>query len=761
LPKNPDISDEGLDRLRAAVRANPRSTAFVALAHRLCDASLPAEAEDVCREGLTQHPGLVTAQVALGRALLDRGRLREAQEVLIAAAKANPDHGDAFRWLGETVIKRGDLPRARTLLEYAEEISPSDKRVAELLVEAGGAPAFRAPRPKSDFEHTRVANARALADRMHEDPDELEPSYLESSLETVAGRSKLRSAEGFDEPTVVDGDKVLHALATSTARGAPTADSSPLPGATDYPAQPDHWGEPPRTDSRPVPPVRDIGSAPERRTLVASVRTPDPGRGRARTAALVVGALLVAGGLGIYFADRPRGPAEELRDQMRKSLAGGSLRSLLDAREQARQIIAKVPGDLDGKAGLAFVDALLARDYGLPFRHEAEELTADLPTGRNSPTARVALVHTTASLLALGAGDLAEAQRMAERAMAASPDATPPLLAAARVHAARGDLEEARRELERLLARAPDFAVAVIDWATILIDAGDAATAAQSLRAELEHNRDQTRARLLLAEARRALGERAADDKLAEACRDEAKQSPTIRAGCALNEAAETRLGGDRQAAVRVARAAAAEAPEDPRLLASAALLLATLGEVDPAAETLDRARKLARPEAPPLAWADLAVRLGRRQSVEPRLALSDASGPERRLVAGRMALVHGGATELGAWLDRVPGAALQFDPDLAALALLARPGNAARSEVQKRAGAGDPMAAYVIGRLSSEAGETREARAMLEKALWGHGDACEAATLYRALPHAEGAASPRALRDLRAHNAQCPPAQQ
>src|SRR5439155_9580302 len=136
--------------------------------------------------------------------LHERGRLREAQEVLIGAAKANPDHGDAFRWLGEVVIKRGDLPRARTLLEYAEELSPNDRRVTELLIEAGGTPTFRSPRPRTDFEHTRVANARALADRMHEDPGAEETTRVGPELtELLAAETSDRSADpglGIDEP---------------------------------------------------------------------------------------------------------------------------------------------------------------------------------------------------------------------------------------------------------------------------------------------------------------------------------------------------------------------------------------------------------------------------------------------------------------------------------------------------------------------------------------------------------------------------------
>jgi tetratricopeptide (TPR) repeat protein len=783
LPKQVDTSEEGLERLRAAVQANPRSTTFVALAHRLCEAGRAAEAEDVCREGLGRHPGLVTGQVALGRALLDRGRLREAQEVLIAAAKANPDHGDAFRWLGEVVIKKDDLPRARALLEYAEELSPNDRRVTELLIEAGGTPTFRSPRPKTDFEHTRVSNARALADRMHEDPTD-EPTRVGPELtELLAAETSdgQRSAGGLgiDEPTVVDGRAALQAWRDA---GAVREPSSPFSSESEK-IQVPQVGElevaarPHEPSGARLPLVQVVDNLVDQdRTPVS--RMPVPGR-QTLSAMRVVGkpvdrkkVLLVGGlaaglalaGLIAFLATRPNtAVVQGLRGKMAAAISAGTLRSLGTARELGKQILSGAPGDGETLAGLAYVQALLLRDYGVGERKQVEAELAAARAVKGSPAARVGTLEATGALLALSAGRLAEAQQCAEKAVAATPDGAPALLAAARVKMHNADLEGARRDLERLLQRTPEYAEAVLDWAAIWIDAGDPSTASQSLRDQIKRTGDHLRARLLLAEAERALGERSAGEGLEAACRSESRESPSLRVGCLLAASSQSRLAGDHQAAVRSARAAAAEIPPEPRLLATAALGLAVLGEIDVADEALRRAKGLARETAVPLVWADAAVRLGRRQVVVPSRILDSAAGPERRLVAARLILAYEGAGGLAKQLKTVPRGLVLIDPDLHALSQLAEEGaaRADRTDLEKRAEHGDPVAAYVLGRML-ERGSPSAAWRRLEKALWGHGDVCEAAVLLRNILRQQelGPPSIRIIRELRSRNAQCPAAQ-
>lgn len=789
MQKNPDTSEEGLERLRAAVQANPRSTTFVALAHRLCEAGRAAEAEDVCREGLGRHPGLVTGQVALGRALLDRGRLREALEVLIGAAKANPDHGDAFRWLGEAVIKRGDMPRARALLEYAEELSPNDRRVTELLIEAGGTPSFRSPRPKTDFEHTRISNARALADRMHEVPgDDFRPGSGPHEMPD-AGSHPGGAGLGIDEPTVVDGRAALQAWrSVATHGGGAEASSGPFGPDSDR-ILPPRVGE---LQAAPAP-LPAAGGAPEPLVQVVnqlnhqleadSDTTPvtlRPHPGATMTAALPAGrarfsrrTLAMGGGLAgllivgatVFIITRGHGGAlEAQRKEMAAAVARGTLDSLTSARTLGRQIVGTAADDGDTLASLAYVNTLLTRDYGLPLRPEAEEDLARARTAKGATAARHGTIHATCALLALGAGRLVDAQQCAEQAVAATPDGAPALLAAARVKIHGADLDGARRDLERLLARTPDYAEAVLDWAAIWIDMGDPSTASQSLREQVKRSSDHLRARLLLAEAERALGDRSGAEGLEAGCRAQSPRSPAIRAGCLVAAAAQSRMAGEHQLAVRSARAAAVTLPDEPRLLAQVAVALAVLGDVDVADEALQRARRLARETAVPLAWADMAVRLGRKQVVVPGHLLANAAGPERRLVAARVVLAYEGPGGLAKALKGVPRGLVLLDSDLRALAQLAEESAGARTdhaELGRRADKGDPVAAYVLGRLL-EKSDPRQAARRLEKALWGHGDACEAAQLYRTLGRQLDAASPslRTLRELRSRNAQCPAAQ-
>jgi tetratricopeptide (TPR) repeat protein len=754
----------------------------VALAHRLCEAGRAAEAEDVCREGLGRHPGLVTGQVALGRALLDRGRVREAMEVLIGAAKANPDHGDAFRWLGEVVIKRGDMPRARALLEYAEELSPNDRRVTELLIEAGGTPTFRSPRPKTDFEHTRVSNARALADRMHEDPLD-EPTRVGPEIsELLAAETSDRHRQqpgaglGIDEPTVVDGRAALQAWRNAGAVGNPSSPFEPESEKIQVPQVGElNVTEPARDPSgarlplvqvvdQDKTPVSARLPIPPRKTLspVRAARTPGA---RKRTLAIggaVAGAAVLA--TVIVLATRPDTAAVEgLRAKMAAAIATGTLHSLTTAHELGAQILTTLPGDGDALAGLAFIDALLLRDYGLGQRADVEAVLARAEAVKGAPAARLGTVQATHALLALTAGKLPEAQQSGEKALAATPDGAPALLAAARVKIHNADLEGARRDLERLLQRTPEFSEAVLDWAAIWIDLGDPSTASQSLREQIKRTPDHLRARLLLAEAERALGDRSAAEGLEAGCRAESKQSPALRVGCLLAAASQSRLAGEHLQAVRSARAAAAEIPDEPRLLASAAMSMAVLGEIDAADEALKRAKALARETSVPVAWADMAVRLGRHQVVVPSHLLDTAVGPERRLVAARLILAYEGPAGLGKQLKDVPRGLVLIDPDLHALSQIAEDaaGRGDRTDLEKRADRGDPVASYVLGRLLERHSPNTAAR-RLEKALWGHGDACDAAVIYRnLLRQTESGAPPqRILRELRSRNAQCPAAQ-
>jgi hypothetical protein len=336
------------------------------------------------------------------------------------------------------------------------------------------------------------------------------------------------------------------------------------------------------------------------------------------------------------------------------------------------------------------------------------------------------------------------------------------LLASARVRALAGDTVGAGEDLDSALQAAPDFAAVVADWSVQRLDSGDASAARRVAREFLAKNKTASRVQLVVADAERALGERGWSKHVESACRADNRVSRAMRAACSLAAAQEARLDGERSTATRKARAAG-QSSEDPRVLADSALLLASLGEIDAADEVLARARKLADPKAVPLAWADLAVRLGRGQVDGPTPPAERPAQPERQLVALRAAYLKGGGAALAAAVKNLPAGASEIDPDLRTFMELGHESGVSsgdRVTLERRAEHGSPVAAFVLGILAAREDNHKPAAKWLEKALAGHGDACRAAFLYlSALKAQEPHAAPNraSLRALHARNAQCP----
>jgi tetratricopeptide (TPR) repeat protein len=326
-----------------------------------------------------------------------------------------------------------------------------------------------------------------------------------------------------------------------------------------------------------------------------------------------------------------------------------------------------------------------------------------------------------------------------------------------------GQTDQAAAQLDRALALAPDFAPVILDWAAARMESGDPAAARRALVDLLAKAKNNGRAVVLLADARRALGEASWAADLDSACREDAKLSRSMRAACALESAFDARLGGERNTAIRRARSAA-QASDDPNVLASAALALAGLGEIDAAADALSEARKYADDNAAALAWADLAIRLGRNQTEASPLdgAVGKPAVPERHMVALRSAFARGGGEVLAATIMNVPPALVDFDADLRVFSALGQ-GTLSRGDraaLEKRADRGNPVAAFVLGTLLNKEGNFKSAAHRLEKALAGHGDACQAGLLYVSALQAQPrqpAGRTALLRALHGRNAQCP----
>ena len=668
----------------------------------------------------------ISEELLLGRTLIEQGHLGTAQRVLVKLCQQHPDNAEAFRGLGDVLHRKGDETRARIIAEYAADLGVHDAKT---------------PRP-TPLPETRPTQAGARQGPTAQAPARKPPALRSEFVTPLVDpfTPPVDSAIPRATPTTPPVDFV-------TPRPAPALVTPPVVAATSLTMP---------SSSQPV--ALSSGSAAD---ASASAK---PGAKLGKYVAVV--AVLLAG-LGIlsyrlYKPGQRRGPW--LHEQLDSALSSGSFERLTRVRDRVHSALAGAEPDADTLVRLALVEAFLTLDHGVPGAKNAEEDLRRLRPGERPNPQRLALVEAVRALLALAAGDRDMARQHVEVGLAWAAQRPPAalLLASARVRALAGDTAGAGKDLDSALQAAPDFAPVVADWSAQRLDSGDAGAARRVAREFLAKNKTAWRVQLVVAEAERALGERGWSKHVEAACRGDNRGSRAMRAACSLAAAQEARLDGERLTATRKARIAG-QSSDDPRILADSALVLASLGEIDAADEVLARARQLADDKAVPLAWADLAIRLGRGQVDGAAPPAERPAQPERQLVALRAAYLKGGGVALAAAIKNLPAGASEIDPDLRTFAELGREGSGSpsdRATLERRAEHGSPVASFVLGILAAREGDHKQAAKWLEKALAGHGDACRAALLYlSALQAQDRPAAPNraSLRALRARNAQCP----
>ena len=663
----------------------------------------------------------ISEDILLGRTLLEQGHLSTAQRVLVKLCQQHPDNADAFRGLGDVLHRKGDEARARIITEYSADLrapEPKTPRPTPLPearpVEAGGvegpavpAPARKPPliAPRSEFVTPLVDPFTPQADAATPQADAVNPRSTPVTPPAVPARAPSMASPR--QPVVVAGGP--GSVAAASAKPAAKF-----------------------------------------------------GKYAASAAALVLLAGLGIMGYRAYKPGHRRGFSP--REELDSALSSGSFDRLMRVRDRARAALAGAEPDADALVRLALAEALLALDHGVLGAKSVEEELRRLPSGDRPNPQRLALVEAVRALLALAAGDRDTAKPHLEVGLAWAAKKPPPalLFVSARVRALAGDTVGAGKDLDLALQLAPDFAPVVADWATQRLDSGDASAARRVGREFLAKNKAASRVQVVVADAERALGENGWSKHVESACHSDNRVSRALRAACLLESAQEARLDGERATATRKARAAG-QTSEDPRVLADSALVLASLGDIDAADEVLARARKLADEKAVPLAWANLAIRLGRGQADGAVLPAARPAQPERHLVALRAAYLKGGGAALAAAIKNVPAGPSEIDADLRTFMELGHEGGVSANDLatlDRRAERGSPVAAFVLGLLAARENDHKQAAKWLEKALAGHGDACRAALLYlSALQAQERPASPNRalLRALHTRNAQCP----
>jgi len=673
----------------------------------------------------------ISEDLLLGRTLLEQGHLGTAQRVLVKLCRQHPDNAEAFRGLGDVLRRKGDEVRARIIGAYAEDL--------------------RAPAPGA-YPPTPWSEARPVEPKGAQVPGGQKPGWHPAPVLVVSQAELATPRVEIVTPLV---ELITPEVEIVTPLVEPITPPVVAAAAVTMPSP-----------SQPVALPAGLASTQDKGAAVQTSAAPAAKSGKGKYLAAAA-ALVLLDGLGI-LGYRAFGPSERRsfspREELDSALSSGSLDRLMRARDRARAALAGSEPDPDSLVRLALVDAFLTLDHGRATAKGAEETLRRLRPGDPPNPQLLALAEAARALLALAAGDRNTAKQHVDAGLARAAPNPPPalLLASARVRALAGDTAGAGKDLDRALQAAPDFAPVVAEWAAQRLDCGDATAVRRVTRAFLAKNREASRVQLLAGEAERALGEGGWTKHIEPACHDESRTSRAVRAACWLASAQHARIDGERSAAVRKARAAG-QASEDFRVLAESALVLASLGEIDAADEGLARARKLADGKAVPLAWAEMAVRLGRGQTDGTERPAEGPVQPEHHLLALRALYLKGGGAAMAATVKNVPAFLSDFDSDLRTYMELGREGGVSRSDratLERRAERGSPVAAFVLGVLAARENDHKQAAKWLERALAGHGDACRAALLYlSALQAQERPSQPNrvALRALRARNAQCP----
>lgn len=277
------MASSRIDDLRRRVEADPASIAFAQLAEEYRRSGQTDEAVRVCREGLTRHPGYLSARVTLGRALLDLGKLDEARIELDFVATEAPENLAAVRGLAEICHREGELSQALEYYQRALALARHDPELEEIVQQLSrqvGAEAGPSNGLSFEEAHQELLTA---ADRMPPQPasDVHEASEtagstapfdfdkLVAALGTPSAPSQLESveAEVVSLPTLEellplsDGGDPFAALEAELREhvqepsGAPPSDE-PEAGAVPAPA-----AEPePQFEAASVPEVQEIAA---------------------------------------------------------------------------------------------------------------------------------------------------------------------------------------------------------------------------------------------------------------------------------------------------------------------------------------------------------------------------------------------------------------------------------------------------------------------------------------------------------------------
>ncbi len=192
-----------LEDLRRRVQQDPSSIAFAQLAEEYRRGGQLQEAVDVCRAGLTIHPGYLSARVTLGRALLELQDLEAAQQELELVLKSAAENLAAIRGLAEIHHRRGSLAEAlvqyRAALALARNDPDLEQTVNDLAAQLE--PVAQVPEEELSFE---LAGSPMVASIP------AEPALLFTQVESPS--NPIFQADAADRPAPERAIRIVAAL---------------------------------------------------------------------------------------------------------------------------------------------------------------------------------------------------------------------------------------------------------------------------------------------------------------------------------------------------------------------------------------------------------------------------------------------------------------------------------------------------------------------------------------------------------------------
>jgi tetratricopeptide (TPR) repeat protein len=122
-----------IEKYEAAVRRDPDSRVFAALADAYRRAGQLDQAIRIAEQGLKIHPRYLSGVVVLGRAYLESGRAEDARAQLERVVEINPDNLTAQRTLGDIYFDRKEWEKAQKAYSAILRVQPDDRAILARL----------------------------------------------------------------------------------------------------------------------------------------------------------------------------------------------------------------------------------------------------------------------------------------------------------------------------------------------------------------------------------------------------------------------------------------------------------------------------------------------------------------------------------------------------------------------------------------------------------------------------------------------------